>query len=348
MSDLNGLRTVVQRNCHLSDSRHARDYTMCVYLLKMREYFRWERGLPLTQPLPQGELGEWVVARERLWESLGQEEFQCLPVGPGCHEPFDADRVNDWLVPEGMVYSAGYGRFVKPHFFLARLLRHESRDGFDVYVSSHEYARDLSAPPAMLQGRSIFVRREALRLALWERVEEWRWHGCPDNAVGRAVACYPFATDPEAALARMTDDELEPVILHELGEGRAGEVLGEAWPRLLMSVAGSRAEMHLRAVRDLAADCLVALPAILERAPDASIHLFFAHFRGHRLHLFPRLLTAYREWLASGDRRGLRDAAETAGGHWIETARAALRASGQGDGPDPEALVGLVEGARLA
>ena len=30
----------VQRNCHIADARHAGDYTLCVYLLKMREFYR--------------------------------------------------------------------------------------------------------------------------------------------------------------------------------------------------------------------------------------------------------------------------------------------------------------------
>ena len=36
----------VQHNCHLSDAHHARDYSLCIYLLKMREFYRWEETLP--------------------------------------------------------------------------------------------------------------------------------------------------------------------------------------------------------------------------------------------------------------------------------------------------------------
>ena len=31
----------VQRNCHIADARHAREMTLCTYLLEMREFFRW-------------------------------------------------------------------------------------------------------------------------------------------------------------------------------------------------------------------------------------------------------------------------------------------------------------------
>lgn len=325
MGDVRALSAVVQDNCHLSDARHARDYSLCVYLLKMREYYRWEKGLPLSGSLPPSELGEWVVARERLWESLPAEgEFRCLPVGSGCHDPFDAEAVNARLLPQGLVYSAGYGRFVKPHFFLADLLREEPRDGFRVLVASREHARDLSAPPAMLRGQTIYVRRESLRRLLWERVEEWHWRKEPEDAMGRAARCYPFEQDPEQALDRMTDDEIEPTVLHELGEGQVGRILGERWEELLLGVARTRAEMPLRAVRDLIADCQVTLPGLLARGADASIHFYVANLRGHRQALFARLTRAYHTWVRQGTLGPLTEAVDLGRGHWLATAEAAL------------------------
>ena len=32
------LAQAVQHNCHISDARHGADYSLCVYLMKMREY----------------------------------------------------------------------------------------------------------------------------------------------------------------------------------------------------------------------------------------------------------------------------------------------------------------------
>jgi len=66
----------------------------------------------------------------------------------------------------------------------------------------------------MLDG-TIFVRTEALRRWLWERYEEWRWNQ-RNEAMARAVACYPFEQDAEAALEAMTATETESVVLHEL------------------------------------------------------------------------------------------------------------------------------------
>ncbi len=316
MQSIEALSAVVQKNCDISDARHARDYTMCVYLLKMREYYRWAKGFAMTDELPRDELGEWVLKREELWESLGPREFECLPLADECHDPFDADTINRQLVPQGLVYSAGYGRFVKPHFFLGRLLRRERRDGFEVLVANDEFARDLVAPPAMTLGKQIFIRRESLRRMLWEHLEEWRWRKCPQDAMGRAVACYDFERDPEQALDEMTDTEVKAATLHELGEGAAGEYLGPAWPGMMLSLAGSAAEVMARAVRDLLADCLVTLPTLIESHAESSLHFFFANLRGMRRELFPRLWSGYERWLDEGDLSGLARAAEAGKQHW--------------------------------
>jgi len=161
------LARAVQRNCDISDARYAGDYGLCTFLLKMREYYRWECALPFACTLPKEALGEWLDARERVWDGLEPEAFSPLPIADGALDPFDADAANRVLLPRGCVYGAGYGRFQKPMFFLARLLRVEERAGLTVLVSSREYARELAAPPALLQGRMVFVRMESVRRYLW-------------------------------------------------------------------------------------------------------------------------------------------------------------------------------------
>ncbi len=56
----------VQRNCHIADARHAREMTLCNYLLEMREFYRWEHEVPLARALPRQELGNWISEREAL------------------------------------------------------------------------------------------------------------------------------------------------------------------------------------------------------------------------------------------------------------------------------------------
>jgi len=175
MRDFPKLVSVVQRNCDISDARHAGDYGMCTFLLKMREYYRWESELPLASTLPRDELGDWLKDRERSWDAIEGDDFMPLPLARGAVHPFDAEAANLELVPRGLVYSAGYGRMRKPVFFLGNLLRVEERAGLIILVSSCEHARELAAPPAMLQGRTIFLRQESVRRFLWAMPWRGRW-----------------------------------------------------------------------------------------------------------------------------------------------------------------------------
>jgi hypothetical protein len=65
---LASLAETVQFNCHVSDARHGADDSLCVYLMKMREYYRWEKHLPFGAALGREEVGDWLAAREQLWE----------------------------------------------------------------------------------------------------------------------------------------------------------------------------------------------------------------------------------------------------------------------------------------
>ena len=56
--ELNQLALTVQQNCHITDALHASNYSLCIYLLKMREYYRWEHRLPFSEPLQKQLVGD--------------------------------------------------------------------------------------------------------------------------------------------------------------------------------------------------------------------------------------------------------------------------------------------------
>ena len=323
MRNLPQLANAVQRNCDISDARHAGDYGLCTFLLKMREYYRWEHELPFARALPRDDLGDWLKAREQAWDRLEADEFAPLPLARGELDPFDAEAANDELLPQGCVYSAGYGRWHKPVFFLGRLLRVEERAGFTIRISSCEYARELAAPPAMLQGRTIFVRLESVRRFLWEKIEEYQWRK-QGKAMASALASYDFIADTEGALQRMADNEMETMILHEVGEAMAGELLGEEWGAMVLSLSSTRGEPVARAVRDLLADCLSTLPGLLGRANLPALHFYFATFDAPRRELFPQALDAYEHFLRSGALDRLRQVVHEGRERWLECARGLL------------------------
>ncbi|MFN2308354.1 MAG: Sfum_1244 family protein [Gammaproteobacteria bacterium] len=340
LQNLEPLLGAVRRNCDIADALHAGDYTLCVYLLKMREYFRWERGYGFTAPLPQAEIGDWLKQREQFWETLADERFAPLPLDDAEHDPFDADRLNQILNPRGLIYSAGLGQNGRAHFFLAQLEQQQLHEGFTVLISGDEYARDLTAPPAMSLGKTIFVRREALRRMIWEKVEEWRWNSL-DNAMGKAIRAYAFDTDTETALAEMTDDQLDTLRLHEIGELMAGDILGQGWEAMLASIPHSRTELSLRAIRDHFADSLSTLPALLESAQPTQIHFFMATLTNLRKSLAPELVLAYQDWHGTSSMKALNDYIPRAQQHWRQLTEKALRL--HADGAAPEAIQRLID-----
>ena len=305
----------VRTNCHISDAQHAADYTLCVYLLKMREYYRWENNIPFNTSLPHPDLTDWLPRREAHWDTLEGRPFEKVPVRDSHFDPFDAETINNILNRLGHVYSSGYGRNMKPVFFLGALEQRREHEGYTVVVSGQEYARDLAAPPAMSIGKTIYIRRESLRRMLWEKIEEWRWN-TPANAMQKALACYDFDSAPEQSLEAMTDTELQSVMLHEIGEVRAGAILGDEWEVLLAALSPSKAEIMVRAVRDHLADALSTLPALLQDPQPASLHFYMANMTNMRKELFPKLVSAYEIWTITGNTRELEQLVDRSALHW--------------------------------
>jgi len=332
----------IRTNCHISDARHAGDYTLCVYLLKMREYYRWENNIPFSTKLSNREVTAWLTQREAHWDTLEGRSFEDIPVPGSRHDPFDTTTINSSLNARGFTYSSGYGRNMKPVFFFADLERRETHDGYTLLVAGREYARDLAAPPAMSRERTIFIRRESLRRMLWEKIEEWRWNK-PANAMRNAIRCYDFDNAVEKSLEAMTETELHSAMLHEIGEVEAGNLLGDEWEVMLAELPPSKAEIMLRAVRDHLADSLVTLPSLLENVEPAALHFFIGNMSNMRKALFPALVSAYDDWLSSGNTRKLQGLPGKAARHWQTLALDLLETFSR-TGPDcQQALVARIE-----
>lgn len=317
------LRDSVQHNCHISDAAHAGDYTLCVYLMKMREFYRWEKGYAYADSLPHQEVGDWLREREQLWEDLEASDFVSLPLEDQALDPLEAEQVNTRLLPQGLVYSAGYGQRAKPHFFLGRLDRHEDTGEYRLIVAGEEFARDLTSPPAMSQNGTIFIRRQALRQMIWEKMEEWRWNRL-DNPMGRAIRAYDFEHDPDGSLDTMAEAQIDTFILHEIGEVQCGRELGPEWEEMLASFPRSRAEIQARAVRDNLADALSTLPRLLDKADAASLHFYFATLTNMRKSLTPSLVDAYQTWHREGNDSVLKAIIQRSQSHWRQVAEAVL------------------------
>jgi Family of unknown function (DUF6866) C-terminal domain/Family of unknown function (DUF6866) N-terminal domain len=322
MRDLHHLIETVQANCDIADARHARETTLCNYLLGMRELYRWEHELPLSHVLSKEDVSAWLAQREAKWEELEELDFRPVHIEGQQFDPFDSAAINRVLMPHGLVYGGGYEHWGNPNFFLAQLQRSEQRSGLTVLVSGCEYARGVAAPPAALNNDTVFLRTDAMQRWLWGRFEIWGVHKA-DDALSAALDCYG-EDGAENKLARMAARESETLILHEVGEALAEPLLGPAWREMLASLGSRRAELLVRAVRDNLADCLATLPELISRGEPGSIHFYFANFDGMRRMVFPRLAEGYERWRESGDIDALVKAYDTGREHWQEEAQRML------------------------
>jgi len=341
------LQTVVQRNCHIADANAATNYTLCIYLLKMREFYRWENQQSYSEALPREQIGNWLREREALWESLEHAHFEHLDMGDRHLDPFETEQINQSLLPHGLIYSAGLGYGATPHFFLGHLESQDQHQDYSVLIAADELARDLTAPPAMTLGNTIVLRRQSLRRMFWERVEQWYWNR-PKNPMEKVMGFYDFDHDLENALDKITSTEMHFVLLHEIGEVKAGKQLGQEWETMLADLPRSKAELMIRAVRDHIADGLSTLPELLRPEHTASIHFYFANLNNMRKDLYPALLNAYHHWCESNNLQQLREQTQLGLLHWSNLAEKILRLFNKQEGKQSLKMIEtLIEQHRL-
>lgn len=313
----------IQHNCHIADARHAGDYTLCVYLLKMREFYRWEQGDNYQKELTNDDIGDWLVEREGLWDEVEEKEYKPLVIDGVKYDPFDSTAINTALNDKGLVYSAGLGKQCRPHFFIAKLAKKIKKNDYTILIAADEYARDIASPPAMQQANTLYIRHESLRQVLWEKVEEWRWIET-DTPLGRAVGFYDFDNNIETALDEMAATETQMVIAHEVGEVIAGKELGEPWQKMLANLPRSKAEIMLRAIRDHYADAINTLPELIKQNNPASIHFYFGNMTAMRKELVPTIVKAYEIWHSTGDLSQLEQLIPHSLKHWKKLAHKML------------------------
>jgi hypothetical protein len=328
----------VQANCDRADARHAGDLTLCIYLLQLRELYRWEQGLPLTAELARPAVARWIAEREQRWSALEEDagadpgepgapgapartdaagHWQRLPL-PGLAEgadPFDVEGINTTLRPHGLCYGAGYLGPQRPNFFLAELDHWREHEACKVQVCGRELARGMQAPPAALQGRLIVLRRESMARWLWERYEAFAPRRSP-GAFAEVVRTYGLDADFEAALPRLLDEQGETLILHEQGEWQVGRRLEPGWGRLREALTSRRADLFVRAVRDQCADLTVTLPTLLAQGAWSALHFWFSAYEGLRAQLHPGLQAAYEAWRRGAGEAALQHAVSAGGAHF--------------------------------
>lgn len=297
----------VLTNCRRSDAESAGRFSLCGLLLRLRNLYKWEEGLPPWREEDPAVMLQWVNDREELWLELGEQGPQPLTLDGRQYDPFDTQGLNALLAPHGLVYGAGRAGGLAPVFFLGLTAGVETVEGMEVHRLGREWGRDILFLPGLRQENQIFLRSSPLAYLLWDKLSDprptqLRFVDFGLKGYGLSLADLLRAPSWEA-LAPVMAGEMEAVLWHELGEA------GDAAPAqgLLLSVIaqhpGSELEHFVRGVKDLLADTgpRGRLAQMIARRARAQLGFYPTWLAGFPRLLFPELDAAVMAFMRSGD-----------------------------------------------
>jgi hypothetical protein len=314
--DRDNLTRQVLRNCRVADARHAGLHSVCGLALRLRDLYKWEKGLDPWIEEESARVLEWIGEREELWERIAERDLAPVTLGGHAYDPFDTQSINGVLEPRGLIYGAGYVQGLRPTFFLALLDEKREIEGYPVYLLGTELARDLLTLPALTQEGGVLIRKESARLFLYNQIFFMRESG--RRALEAALECYGLGGGDFEALPRnldrITEAETETFLYHELGELRERIFDRGLWREIIATYPHSPVELLARALKDLLADTGPEglLLHLGRERKKASLAFYVAFLDGLRKELFPEIIAAFDGIVNAGDWHAL-DAAVLAG-----------------------------------
>jgi len=296
----------VRANCHRSDAAVAGHFSLCGLLLRLRNLYKWESGLPPWREEEPAVVLEWVSEREELWEGL-EGGAQKLSLDGRQWDPFDAEGVNRLLAPHGLVYGAGMVGQDIPVFFLGHIARRREHDGLAVLELGQEAGRDILFMAGMRQDSSVFLRREPMAYLLWDKVADPR--ASQKRFVDFGLKGYGLergdlvARPDWEALVPVLDGELEAVLWHEAGEAAGGEEASRLLAQAMDEHPFSQVEHFARGAKDLLADCVEGgrLAGIIAARSQGALGFYPAWLYGFPRLILPEVDAAVMEFMDSGD-----------------------------------------------
>lgn len=301
MIELDTIVDQVLQNCCICDSRHAGLYSVCGLALRLRDLYKWEKGLDPWIEKDSSEILEWIGNKEEEWDRLAGEDFVEIKILGTKYAPFDALGINAVLEPHGLYYGAGYAHSLRPTFFLASLEEKKEMDESIVYILGEELARDLLTVPALSQDDCILIRKESARLFLWNQIFFIRKSG--RDALRFALENYGINwEDPKEVqnnLTRISEDQIETYIYHELGGIRDTIFEPKIWREIIASFPHTPIELLARTIKDLLADTndYGTLRHITRQRRASSLAFYVAFLDGLRKELSLGLVKAFGQFI---------------------------------------------------
>jgi hypothetical protein len=307
MLDIDDIIRQVLHNCDISDAYHAGMFSICGLALRLRDLYKWEKGLPAWQESDSAEVLEWIETKENKWENYSENGFEELTINGRTFDPFDTVGINAILNPQNIFYGAGYARSLKPTFFLADIAEKSNLGENMIYTLGRELARDLLTIPALTQDDCVILRQESARLFIWDSIFYIKKSARP--ALKFALdSCglkdhRPQALQPH--LTKILSVLRETYIYHEIGELHDTDFDRDTWRKVIAAFQYSPVEYLARAVKDLLADTndYGTLRYITKKRKTASLAFYAAFLDGLAKEFFPEFLTSFQEFTRTKDWR---------------------------------------------
>ncbi len=305
MLEIESLKNQVRQNCDITDSQHAGLYSICGLAMRLRDLYKWEKGLEPWIEKDSTEILEWIEAKEQAWDTLTDKKLSKISMLDREFDPFDVEEINPLLEPHGFLYGGGLARGLKPTFFLAAIEDKKFINGYPVYILGRELARDLLTLPALAQGNSILVRQEAAKLYVWDQIFYIKKSG--RKALNFALT-HLGLPDPNPQtlhdnLNRIVTAETDTYIYHELGELQDTVFDRDIWHQVIAAFPHTVIEFLARSVKDLLADTneYGTLRHIISEHKAASLAFYVAFLEGLVKEMFPEIIDAFQSFMHTHD-----------------------------------------------
>lgn len=330
----NDLIQDIQHNCNISDARDHGIYSMCTMVLKLRNLYKWERGIQPWEEPESVDLLDWIEAKENYWAEIVNDEYRPLRANTLRIDPDDPVEFYDPGNGTTLLYGAGYGRSMKAVFFLAEVLEQREVEGCQVHILGTERAKEMSSPFAMVQDGDIIIRKEPLRYFLWDHIQELRT-SCRAS-LRHALETYGVLLDGsidkgllQARFSAMVEEEMDLFIHHEVGEILQKTFNTKAFRAFIARYPGSIVEFVCRALKDTLADTHPKGPLsyIVREQRKSTLSLYLGFVDGLRKKLFPEIFAAWQLFLQNDDWGLIEDAREECRKRILELAGTAQQLS---------------------
>jgi uncharacterized protein DUF6866 len=281
--EIDSIRKTILHNCDISDAAHAGIYSVCTLALRLRDLFKWEKGLaPWEENEPKDTL-EWIGEKEDKWEAIEETDFIPVSINGQTFDPFETEAINAVLMAHNLYYGAGYAHGLKPTFFLAVCEKSEKIHGITVHWLGREIARDLLTIPALTQDNSILYREQCARMFFWDQILYIHKSGRP--ALEFALkTCGIEDTHPstiKVGFDKVFDTQVKGYIHHEVGEIKDTGFDRIIWREVISEFPHTPVEIIARVVKDVLADTnpYGTLPQIMKEKNATALGFYMA-FRG--------------------------------------------------------------------